>query len=119
MPDLNDDDSRLLKEVMDRSAVDAEFRAILLKNPHAAVKSATGVALPADLKLRFIETPKDVDSLIVLPAVIETNDELTPQELEAVAGGVESLAAICWDTCGTTCRTSCTDTCVVTGVVVA
>src|SRR4051794_17563624 len=87
MPDLNDDDSKLLREVLGRSAVDPQFRSQLINNPHAAVKSATGVALPADLKLKFIEQPKEIDALVVLPNYIEADGELTGEELEAVAGG--------------------------------
>jgi hypothetical protein len=113
MYDLNEDDGRQLREVLSRSAVDAKFRALLLKDPRTAVKIATGKDLPKELNLSFIEQPKEVDALIVLPAVAEHRDELTPEELEAVAGG------ICWDTCDNTCKTSCDNTCVVTGLEVA
>ena len=119
MPDLNDDDSKLLREVLGRSAVDPQFRTQLITNPHAAVKSATGVALPADLKLRFIEQPKEIDALVVLPNFIEADGELTVDELEAVAGGVAELEAVCWDTCKTTCDKSCEKTCDVTSVTVS
>lgn len=119
MYDLNEDDGKHLREVLTRSAVDTDFRRQLLANPHQAVKEATGVALPADLKLRFVEQPTDIDALIVLPNVIAQQDELTPDELEAVAGGMaESVAGICWDTCERTCSQSCTNTCAVTGLAV-
>ena len=118
MYDLNEDDGRNLNTVLARAAVDAEFRRTLLGDPHAAVKQATGVALPRDLKIRFIEQPKDVDALIVLPNIVaQQQDELTPDELEAVSGGLEdSTEFICWDTCSTTCGKSCTNTCAVTEI---
>jgi hypothetical protein len=120
MPELNEDDSKLLREVLSRSAVDAEFRSQLIKNPHAAVKTATGVVLPSDLKLRFVEQPKDVDAYIVMPNFVDADSELTSDELEAVAGGVmDELAAVCWDTCKTTCDKSCDKTCDVTSVTVS
>ena len=116
MQDLNEDDGRHLRTVLARAATDKAFRDTLLANPHAAVKAATGVSLPADLKLRFIEQPSDVDALIVVPNLVAQEDELSPEELESVAGGVEETALICWDTCEKTCSTSCTNTCAVTDI---
>jgi hypothetical protein len=116
MPELNEDDDKLLREVLVRAASDAPFRSQLISDPHAAVKAATGVALPADLKIQFIEQPKDIDALLVLPNSVSADGELTSEELEAVAGGVAELEAICWGTCDKTCGTSCTNTCSVTDV---
>ena len=117
MYDLNEEDARYLREVLTRSSVDVEFRRALIADPHAAIKQATGVALPKELRLRFIEQPQDVDALVVVPNAIAQADDLTPEELEAVAGGLEDSAEfICWDTCERTCSTSCTNTCAVTGV---
>jgi hypothetical protein len=117
MYDLNEDDGRNLNTVLARAVVDAEFRTTLLADPHAAVRQATGVALPKDLKIRFVEQPKDVDALIVLPNIVAQQDELTPEELEAVSGGLEESAEfICWDTCTTTCGKSCSNTCAVTEI---
>lgn len=116
MYDLNDDDSRLLREVLARASTDATFRRELLEHPHDAVRAATGVALPAELSVRFVEQPADVDAYIVLPRAVVSTEELTPEELEAVAGGAASAEAICWDTCGTTCDKSCSNTCAVTEI---
>jgi hypothetical protein len=117
MIDLNEDDDKLLKEVLARAAVDSSFRTQLIANPHSAVQAATGVTLPHDLKLRFIEQPKEVDALIVLPNFVTSDSELTSDELEAVAGGVvEEMSAICWGTCDKSCGTSCTQTCSVTDI---
>ncbi|MEO5816989.1 MAG: NHLP leader peptide family RiPP precursor [Gemmatimonadaceae bacterium] len=116
MPDLNEDDDKLLREVLVRSASDATFRSQLIADPHAAVKNATGVALPADLKIQFVEQPKDIDALLVLPNSVEGDGELSPEELEAVAGGLAEMEAICWGTCDKTCGTSCTNTCSVTDI---
>jgi hypothetical protein len=116
MPDLNEDDSRLLGAVMTRASTDAEFRSELLKNPHRAVQGATGVTLPSNLRIRFVEQPSDVDALVVLPGFISTDGELSADELEAVAGGVAEMNAICWGTCDKTCGQSCTNTCTVTDI---
>jgi hypothetical protein len=116
MPELNEDDQRLLGAVMSRAASDVAFRNELLKNPHQAVKGATGVTLPSDLKIRFVEQPSDVDALVVLPNLIAADGELSVEELEAVAGGMAEANAICWGTCDKTCGQSCTQTCSVTDI---
>jgi hypothetical protein len=108
MPELNEDDSKLLREVLRRSTVDAEFRSQLIENPHAAVKTATGVVLPTDLKLRFVEQPKDVDAYIVMPDFVDADSELTFEELEVVSGGVgDDPVTVCWDTCDKSCDRTC------------
>jgi hypothetical protein len=119
MHNLNEDDSKLLNDVLNRSATDPSFRTQLIKSPHAAVKAAFGVTLPTDLAIRFVEQPADIDALIVLPNYIEADGELTPSELESVAGGMSEAAAVCWDTCKTTCDRSCQTTCDVTSVTVS
>jgi hypothetical protein len=119
MQNLNEDDSKLLNDVLTRSATDPDFRAQLITNPHKAVKGATGVSLPKDLKIRFVEQPSDIDALIVLPGFITADSELSEAELEAVAGGAAEMNAVCWDTCKTTCDRSCQTTCEVTSVTIA
>lgn len=82
----------LLREILERAARDRDFRARLLSDPAAAVRNAFGVILPHDYRIKFIERPRDLDSLVVLPDV--DCGELDEGELEQVAGGGET------DTCG-------------------
>jgi hypothetical protein len=91
------DEQKILNEVTARAAVDAEYRKRLLANPHQAIAEVCGVTPPKDLKIRFIEKPAGVDVAAVLPDLIPNADQLTPEELEAVAGG----------DCGITCVWSC------------
>lgn len=94
-------DQGRVQEVLARSAVDSEFRAGLLSDPRTTLEQAVGKELPANLRVKFIEKDADCDAMFVLPDPI-SSDELTPEQLEAVAGGcwdVEfSEIEICWQT---------------------
>ena len=98
-------EERLLKSVTARAAVDAEYRQRLLTNPHQAIEEVAGVAPPSDLKIKFIEKPAGVDVAAVLPDLTPNAQDLTPAELEAVAGGDDDDD--CWSiSCYWTCACS-------------
>jgi hypothetical protein len=84
-----------LEAVKARAAVDPEFRQLLLEDPRQAVLDEVGVELPEDLTVKFVEKDAGVDLMAVLPDPIPEAEELTEDELEAVAGGAEG----CWWTC--------------------
>ncbi|MBW3570476.1 MAG: NHLP leader peptide family RiPP precursor [Gemmatimonadetes bacterium] len=84
----NDD---LLREVIERASTDGEFRTRLLADPAAAIRHAFGVILPHNYRIRFIERPRELDALIVLPPM---GEELDEDDLENVAGGADT------DVCG-------------------
>lgn len=90
MPDPRKTDD-LLREVVDRASTDREFRARLLTDPAGAIRHAFGVILPHNYRIRFVEQPRELDALIVLPAM---GQELDEEDLEQVAGGAET------DVCG-------------------
>lgn len=90
MPASNKNDD-LLREVIERASTDRDFRARLLADPAAAIRHAFGVILPHNYRIRFIERPRELDALIVLPPM---NQELDEDDLEQVAGGLET------DICG-------------------
>lgn len=90
MPDLRKTDD-LLREVIDRASTDREFRTRLLTDPASAIRHAFGVILPHNYRIRFMERPRELDALIVLPAM---HEELDEEDLEQVAGGGDT------DTCG-------------------
>lgn len=94
-------DEQILNEITARAAVDRTFRERLLAAPDAAIAEATGVSLPSQYKVKFVEKEAGVDAMFVLPDLLDPNGELSADELEAVAGGV---AADCWFTCGNTCQ---------------
>ncbi len=79
-----------VQEVLSKSALDSEFRAGLLTNPRATLERMAGEPMPENLRVKFIEKDSDCDAMFVLPDPI-SSDELTDQELEAVAGGIGNL----------------------------
>ena len=92
MPDSRKQDD-LLREVIDRASTDREFRARLIADPASAIRHAFGVILPHNYRIRFMERPRELDALIVLPPM---HEELDEDDLEQVAGGGDTEA----DTCG-------------------
>jgi hypothetical protein len=90
MPASNKNDD-LLREVIERAGTDRDFRTRLLADPAAAIRHAFGVILPHNYRIRFIERPRELDALIVLPSM---NQELDEDDLEQVAGGGDT------DVCG-------------------
>jgi hypothetical protein len=77
---------KLVEAVVHRAGCDRVFREWLLADPAAAILDAYGVTLPAGFRIRFVETPADLDVLVVLPAA-GAEEELTDDDLEKVAGG--------------------------------
>lgn len=81
---------QLLQAITTRASTDIAFRKRLLTAPEAAIAEAFGVAMPTDVRVRFIEKPAGIDALIVLPDVQATERELDDDDLDAAAGGVGS-----------------------------
>ena len=82
-----DDRQRLLDEIMRRASEDTSFRTFLLSEPKEAIYQTFGVRVPLNFRVQFIEKGADIDALVVLPDMARTNDELTDDDLDAVAGG--------------------------------
>jgi hypothetical protein len=81
-------------ELLERSAIDREFRNTLLTNPRAAVAEFGGRDIsdvPASFNIAFIENK--AGATIVLPPMISAEAELSEEELETVAGGTTPLCA--------------------------
>lgn len=87
MPSSNNRGDHVLHDVTVRATVDLDFRKRLLDDPNKAILEEFGVTIPSGHTLRFIEKPKNVDTLIVLPEFNAPGDELDEEDLDAVAGG--------------------------------
>ena len=83
----NEDRQKLLDEIMRRAAEDADFRGFLLSDPKEAIYQSFGVRVPLNFRIRFIEKGHDVDALVVLPDLLRPDNELSDDDLDAVAGG--------------------------------
>ncbi|GAA6615663.1 NHLP leader peptide family RiPP precursor [Scytonema sp. NUACC26] len=66
---------------------DEAFRQQLLSNPKAVVEQEFGSALPEGINVEIIQEPANT-LYMVLPAKVESNEELNEEELEVVTGGL-------------------------------
>jgi len=76
-----------MKQVLELSTVDTDFRRRLLSTPHEAIRDAFGIHIPPHFRLRFVERDADVDALVVLPDVATGAEELSDDDLDSVSGG--------------------------------
>lgn len=85
-------------EVISKKAMtDKAFRQLCLDNPAEAIKEATGMEVPENFKVRFVEN-EGVDATFVLPNLTGGDNELSETELDQVAGG--GIGEKCGGSCG-------------------
>jgi hypothetical protein len=93
---LENEEARIaIKEVYKRAATDAEYREQLKEDPAAAF-DAVGLNL-GDWNVKFTEPTEEYDDIMQLPSLIDESEDLSVEELEAVAGG--AMADDCTITC--------------------
>ena len=85
----SDKERKALQAILDRAAIDRAFRDRLLNDPRDAIFEAFGVMIPATFRIRFVEREPGVDALVVLPDLVSPSGELSDDQLETVAGGVD------------------------------
>jgi hypothetical protein len=80
------------RTLVQRSMEDEDFRQRLLDDPKGTVEQEMGSRLPDSIEMRVVEESADTIYL-VLPSAspIGQGDELSDQELEAVAGGASAM----------------------------
>lgn len=75
-----------IEAVLSRAAQDTAFRALALRDPHAAIREAAGVEVPRSYKITFAEAPGGTLAAR-WPDPTATTDALSEEDLEHVAGG--------------------------------
>ena len=92
-----------LRRVLTRAATDPTFRALCLKDPAAAYRDAAVPIPEGALPFRF-RTGAGPELILGLPEPLDPAPAMTDEQLDKVAGGVETfgsiLSAKCtYDTC--------------------
>jgi len=73
-----------LIQLQEKATTDAAFREQLKTNPNAAIEAVAGIQIPSGFKINIVDA-NDADLTIALPKT--KSDELSDNDLEAVAGG--------------------------------
>lgn len=50
---------RAVEKIFKRSQTDPEFRKLCLSDPREAIRQVSGKAMPADIRLQFLDSPPD------------------------------------------------------------
>ena len=79
---------KLYEEVRTKAMMDADFRKKLLADANGAVEELIGEPLPEGCKLKAIEQDPAYSATFTIPDFV--GDELSPDELDKVTGGVDT-----------------------------
>ena len=79
--------SQIEAQVIARADEDGDFRTLLLKDPKAAIKDATGLSVPDGINIRVLEDNATDFHLVLPPA----GRNLSDQEISGVAGGIGDI----------------------------
>ena len=77
----------MLAQVVEKSAVDADFREQLLADPKAAISSELGITIPDSMNIIIHESDMQTVHLALPP-----DPNITEEQLEAVSAGL----CCCW-----------------------
>jgi hypothetical protein len=75
------------RRVLDRALADPDFRANLVASPHKSLSELYGVSIPENADVRVLEESDDSHFVVIPPDMSSISQELTDEQLEAVAGG--------------------------------
>lgn len=77
----------MLRQIVDKSAVDAEFRQQLLSDPKTAITAELGITMPESMNVVVHESDMQTVHLALPP-----DPNITEEQLEAVSAGL----CCCW-----------------------
>lgn len=75
------------RRVLDRTLADPEFRARLVERPHQSLSDLYGVSIPESADIQVFEETDESHYVVIPPDMSSLSEELTDEQLEAVAGG--------------------------------
>ncbi|HEY9449665.1 MAG TPA: NHLP leader peptide family RiPP precursor [Gemmatimonadaceae bacterium] len=75
------------EQVLNRALQDADFRKELVASPRATLSSLYGVSIPDEADVQVFEETTNSHHVVIPPDLAQMNEELTDEQLEAVAGG--------------------------------
>lgn len=78
------------QEIRIKSLKDHKFRQQLLANPKSAIEAAIGINIPENLNIIVIEELVN-HVILTIPPKLSDSDELSEEQLGAVAGGMTKL----------------------------
>jgi hypothetical protein len=74
--------------ILSWAAADPVFRRGLLDEPRGALRATMGIELPPGFTVRFVDRGSEIDVLLPDPG---PGEELSEEELDAVAGGADPV----------------------------
>lgn len=74
-----------VKEVMEKSVTDPDFRKLALNDPQAAIKTIANKELPEGYQIKFVDSDPVADMTFVLPPA--QCEELSEDQMVRIAGG--------------------------------
>lgn len=77
----------MLKQIVDKSALDSDFRQKLLDDPKTTISQELGITIPDSMNIRIHESDMQTVHLALPP-----DPNITEEQLEAVSAGL----CCCW-----------------------
>jgi hypothetical protein len=74
-------------QLVERAGRDQAFRQELIANPKAVIAREFGLQIPATVEIRVVEETPTTAYLVLPAAPLRAGQQLSEQEMEAVAGG--------------------------------
>jgi hypothetical protein len=75
------------QRVLDRALADRDFRRELVESPHRSLSELYGVTIPESADVQVFEETEGSHYVVIPPDMSGFSEELTDEQLEAVAGG--------------------------------
>jgi len=76
-----------IREVLKRAVADPNFRQLAVRDGKAAMAKVTDKTLASGFSIQFVDNYGKSNKTVVIPDPVTHPEQLTEEELEAVAGG--------------------------------